>query len=324
MSTCCYARRAFVILIFSLCAVSQALGQSSYPSQNINVLVASAAGGITDVITRLVGQKLGERLGQPIVIEIRAGSGGNLAARAVSGAAPDGHTILATTTSIAINDTVYANKGYTTEDVRPVAIVAFSPDVLAVHPSNPARTFTDFIDGGRRKSFTYSTAGVGTAAHIGAEFLFRETKVTAVHVPYTGGAPAVTAVLGNHVDSLVLALPAVTSALRDGRLRGLGLASSTRSTAVPDVPTYAETGIPNVQSGTWVGFFVPSKTADAIVLKLNASINEIMKMPDVQEKLKSIGFDAVIRSPSETDSFFKSEVVNWGKMVRAVGLAGSN
>jgi tripartite-type tricarboxylate transporter receptor subunit TctC len=156
-------------------------------------------------------------------------------------------------------------------------------------------------------------------------YLFREVaKVTAVHVPYTGGAPAVTAVLGNHVDSLVLAMPAVVPYLNDGRLRGLGLASPNRSPAVPNVPTYGEMGTPNVYSGTWVGFFVPAKTPDAIVLKLNSSLNEIMKLADVQEKLKNIGFEAVIRNQADTDAYFKNEVTTWAKMVRAVGLAGTN
>ena len=259
--------------------------QSAYPSRNINVVVASAAGGITDIVARLVWQKLGEKLGQPAVIDIRAGSAGNLAARAVSTAAADGYTILATTTSIAINETAYKTEGYNAADLRPIGIVAFSPDVVAVNPSNPAKTFAEYIANGKQKSPTYATAGVGTAAHIGAEYLFREiAKMSAVHVPYTGGAPAVTAVLGNHVDSLVLAMPVVTPYLADGRLRGLALASSTRAAAAPSVPTYAEAGIANFQSGTRAWLFCPAKTPDAVVMKLNAAINEAMGHADVKKE----------------------------------------
>ncbi len=302
-----------------------ARGQSQYPSQNVNLLVASAAGGITDIVARLVWQKVGEKFGQTVVVEIRAGSGGNLAARAVSAAAADGYTVLATTTAIAINDTAYKNKGYATEDLRPVGIVAFSPDVVAVNPSNPAKTFAEYIANGRQKSFTYATAGVGTAAHIGAEYLFKEiSKIEAVHVPYTGGAPALTAVLGNHVDSLVLAMPVVTPYLVDGRLRGLALSSATRSTAAPMVPTYAEAGIPNFQSGTWVGFFVPAKTPDAVVRKLNQTLNESMELPAIRERLASLGLVPMTRSQADTEAYFKNELGNWSKMVRAVGLAGSN
>jgi tripartite-type tricarboxylate transporter receptor subunit TctC len=144
--------------------------------------------------------------------------------------------------------------------------------------------------------------------------------VQSVHVPFTGGAPAVTAALGNHVNALVLTLPTVTPHIVEGRLRGLGLASEKRVPAVKDVPTYREMGF-DVLSGSWVGFFAPAKTPDAIVVKLNAEINQIMKTPDVQQKLASIGFDPIFKNLSETDAYFKNEVANWGKMVRAAGVS---
>ncbi len=230
------------------------------------------------------------------MIENRGGAGGNLAARAVATAAPDGHTLLATTTALAVNDTASKNRGYDTADLRPVAIVAISPDVLAVHPSNPAKDLKEFVANARKTSFTYGSAGVGTAPHIGAEYLFREVaKVQSVHVPFTGGAPATTAALGNHVNALVLTLPTVTPHIVEGRLRGLGIASDKRVPAVKDVPTYREMGF-DVLSGSWVGFFAPAKTPDAIVLKLNAEINEIMKAPEVQAKLAQIGFDPIVKN----------------------------
>ncbi len=313
-------RYAVAIGILAGCVVAQPALAQTYPTQNINVVVAFAAGGIADAIGRLVGQKLGERLNQSVVIENRGGAGGNLAARAVVGAAADGHTLLATTTALAVNDTASKNRGYNTTDLRAVAIVAISPDVLAVHPSNPAMTLKEFIANGRKASFTYGSAGVGTAPHIGAEYLFREVaKVQSTHVPFTGGAPAVTAVLGNHVNALVLTLPTVTPHIVEGRLRGLGVASEKRVPAVKDVPTYREMGF-DVLSGSWVGFFAPAKTPDAIVLKLNAEINQLMKAPDIQAKLAQIGFDPIFKDHPETDAYFKSEVSNWGRMVRAAGV----
>src|SRR5215831_7633899 len=250
----------------------------TYPSQNINVVVAFAAGGIADVVGRLVGQKTGERLGRTVVIENRGGAGGNLGARAVAQAAPDGHTLLATTSAIAVNDSASRNKGYATEDLRPVAFVAISPDVIAVHPSNPAKDLREFVANARENSFTYGSAGVGTGPHIGAEYFFREVaKMKSLHVPFTGGAPAVQAAIGNHVDAVVLTLPTVVPPITQGQLRGIGLASATRNVAVPNVPTYAEMGFPNVYSGSWVGFFAPAKTPDAVVAKLNAEINAIMR-----------------------------------------------
>jgi len=294
----------------------------AYPTQNITFQVAFAAGGIADVVARLVGQKLSERLGHTVVVENRGGAGGNLAAKAVSAAAADGYTILATTTSLAVNETASKNKGFSANDLRVVAVVAISPDVLAVHPTNPAKDLKEFISNGKQKSFTYGSAGVGTGPHIGAEYFFREVaKVQAVHVPFTGGAPAVQSAIGNHVDAIVLTLPTVVPPLTQGLLRGIGLASASRNSAVPDVPTYGEMGYPNVYSGSWVGFFAPAKTPDAVVAKLNTEINVIMKEPEAQQKLKTIGFDVMIKNQAEVEEYFKSEVASWGKMVRAIGYS---
>ena len=311
--------------MFSLAAaigLAQAASAQTFPTQTITFQVAFAAGGIADVVARLVGQRLSERLGHAVVVENRGGAGGNLAAKAVSGAAPDGHTILATTTSLAVNETATRNKGFSADDLRAVAIVAFSPDVLAVHPSNPAKDLREFVKSGKSFSFTYGSAGVGTGPHIGAEYFFREVaKVQALHVPFTGGAPAVAAAVGNHVDAIVLTLPTVVPPITQGLLRGIGLASATRNSAVPDVPTYGEMGFPNVYSGSWVGFFAPAKTPDAIVAKLNAEINAIMQEPQAQQKLNTIGFDVTIKTVGEASDYFRSEVASWGKMIRAIGYS---
>jgi tripartite-type tricarboxylate transporter receptor subunit TctC len=311
-----------LLLATTVTDLARPASAQSYPTQNITFQVAFAAGGIADVVARLVGQKLSERLGQTVVVENRGGAGGNLAAKSVSGAAPDGYSVLATTTSLAVNETATRNKGFSVDDLRAVAIVAFSPDVLAVHPGNPAKDLQEFIRNGKAKSFTYGSAGVGTGPHIGAEYFFREVaKVQAVHVPFTGGAPAVTAAIGNHVDAIVLTLPTVVPPITQGLLRGIGLASAARNSAVPNVPTYGEMGFPNVYSGSWVGFFVPAKTADAVVAKLNAEINAIMREPQAQEKLKTIGFDVTIKTAPEAESYFRSEVAAWGRMVRAIGYS---
>jgi tripartite-type tricarboxylate transporter receptor subunit TctC len=315
-------QRVLLLAALVLAGVAQPCRAQTYPSQNITVVVAFAAGGIADVVARFVGQKLSERLGQTVVIENRGGAGGNLAAKAVSSAPPDGHTLLATTSALAVNETASKNKGFSTDDLNPVALVAISPDVLAVHPSNPAKDLREFINTAKEKSFTYGSAGVGTGPHIGAEYFFREVaKAKAVHVPFTGGAPAVTAAVGNHVDAIVLTLPTVTPQINQGGLRGLGLASRSRNAAVPNVPTYEEMGFPNVYSGSWVGLFAPAKTPEAVVAKLNAEINEIMMGDEAQQKLKSIGFDPIIKTQREAAMDFRNDVATWGKMTRAVGLA---
>src|SRR6266481_5391312 len=255
---------------------AQPTSAQGYPTQTITFQVAFAAGGIADVVARLAGQKLSERLGYTVVVENRGGAGGNLAAKSVSGAASDGHSILVTTTSLAVNETTTRNKGFSVNDLRTIAIVAFSPDVA---------------------------------------------KVQAVHVPFTGGAPAVAAAIGNHVDAIVLTLPTVVPPITQGLLRGLGLASPGRNSAVPDVPTYGEMGFPDFYSGSWVGFFAPAKTPDAVVTKLNAEINAIMREQEAQQKLKTIGFDVIIKSAAEATDYFRSEVSRWGEMTRAIGYS---
>ncbi len=314
-------RHVAVALALAVAATQPAAAQN-YPTQNINVVVAFAAGGIADVVARLVGAKLSERVGHTVVVENRGGAGGNIAARFVTAAAPDGYTLLATTTGLAVNETASKNKGFSVSDLRPVAIVAMSPDVLAINPSNPAKDLKEFIANGREKGFTYGSAGVGTGPHIGAEYFFREVaKVKATHVPFTGGAPAVQSAIGNHIDAIVLTLPTVVPPITQGLLRGIGLASPTRNSAVPNVPTYGEMGFPNVYSGSWVGFFAPAKTPDAVASKLNVEINQIMKDPEVLQKLKAIGFEPVTKTEPETAEFFKNEVATWGKMTSAIGFS---
>ena len=315
---------ATALVLAALIAVGlvQPCPAQTYPSQNITVVVAFAAGGIADVVARLVGQRLSEKLGQAVVIENRGGAGGNLAAKAVLTAPPDGYTLLATTTALAVNETATKNKGFSTDDLTHIALVAISPDVLAVHPSHSAKDLREFVTIAREKSFTYGSAGVGTGPHIGAEYFFREVaKVKAVHVPFTGGAPAVAAAIGNHIDAIVLTLPTVTPQINQGGLRGLGLASATRNAAVPQVPTYAEMGFPNFFSGSWVGFFAPAKTPAPIVATLNARINEIMKTQEAQDKLKTIGFDPIVKSQAEAAADFRNDVATWGKMTRAIGFS---
>ena len=194
--------------------------------------------------------------------------------------------------------------------------------MLAVHPSNPAKDLKEFIANAKTKSFTYGSAGAGTGPQIGAEYFFKEVaKVNYVHVPFQGGAPAITAVLGNHVDALVLTLPPTVPQIVQGKMRGLGVASEKRNSAIPDVPTYGEMGFPGVFSGSWVAVFAPGKTPDAVVTRLNAEINTVMKEPDALEKLKQSGFDPLVKNPAETDAYFKSEVASWAKMVNAVGFS---
>jgi tripartite-type tricarboxylate transporter receptor subunit TctC len=286
----------------------------------VRIIVPQTPGGATDVFARAIAQQLGARWGQPVVVENRAGAGGNLAARAVANAAPDGATFLVTTSALAVNDTASRNKGYNTEDLRAVTIAASTADVLAVHPSNPAKDLGEFIKNAKDKSISFGTAGVGTSPHIAAEYFFRDiAKVKAVHVPFSGGPPALAAVVGDHIDMFAGAMPSAVAQIRDGLLRGIGLAGPTRSSALPDVPTYAEAGYPDFYSIIWIGFFAPAKTPDEIVVRFNGQINEILKHPEAQQKLRATGFEPIIQSHTQAATLFKNDVATWGKMVRAIG-----
>jgi tripartite-type tricarboxylate transporter receptor subunit TctC len=313
---------ALTLAIAAFAAATLPIAAQPYPSQNVTVVVAFPAGGLADIIGRLVSTKLGDRLKHSFVVENRGGAGGNIAAKAVAGAAPDGYTLLVTTSALAVNATASKNKGFEMTDLRPVAIVAISPDVLAVHPSNPAKDLKEFIANAKQKSFTYGSAGVGTGPYIGAEYFFKEVaKVQYVQVPFQGGAPAITAALGNHVDALVLTLPPVAPQIHNGKLRGLGVASDKRNSAIPDVPTYGEMGFPDLYSGSWVGVFAPGKTPDAVVEKLNSEINAVMKEPDSLDRLAKAGFDPVVKNAAEVKGYFSEDVERWGKMVNAIGFS---
>jgi tripartite-type tricarboxylate transporter receptor subunit TctC len=297
-------------------------GAQQYPSKGITFVVAFAPGGVADTVARLVGHRLSERTGQNVVVENRGGAGGNVAARVVASAVPEGYVVLVTTTALAINETASKNKGYETADLRTVAIAASTPELLAVHPDNPAKTLKEFIHNAKGKSINFGTAGVGTGSYIAAEYFFREiAKIDTVHVPYSGGAPVVAAAVGGHIDLVAVSLPSAVAQINQGALRGLGLASPSRVASVPGVPTYAEAGFPDFYAASWVGFFVPAKTPDAVADKLNAEVNTILAEPDVQVKLKAIGFDAIRKSRPEAARHFDSEVETWGKMARTIGLS---
>ena len=306
--------------VLAVCALAQS-GHAQTSPPTVTFVVSFAAGGIADVVARLVAQRLGERGGPRAVVENRGGAGGNLAARVVAAAAPDGSTILATTTALAVNAAASRNKGYATEDLRAVAIVASSPDVMIVHPSNRAADLRAFIAGVGDKSFTFGSPGLGTSPYIAAEYFFREVaKINSVHVPFNGGAPAVAAAIGNHVDLVAVALPTASAQIEQGTLRGIGLASPTRNAFLPNVPTYGEAGFADFYSATWVGFFAPARTPDAVVTKLNADINDILRESEAQQKLKVVGFDPMIKTAGEAADYFAGEVASWGRMSRAIGF----
>ena len=293
-----------------------------YPNRSITLIVGFAAGGVADGIGRLVGQKLSARLGQNVVVENRGGAGGNIAARAVAGAAADGYTILVTTTAMAINETMHKSRGFAASDFRTAAIVASTPEAFAVAKANAANSLKELVANAKGKTVNFGTAGVGSGSHIAAEYFFKElAKVPATHVPFQGGAPAINAAVAGHIDMISASLGGgLVAQVNAGNLKGLGVASDKRVGAIAGVPTLAEAGYPNFQAASWVGFFVPAKTDPQVVAKLNEAIDAIMKEPDVLERLSKLGFDPVNGSQAQAEAMFKAEVGKWGKMVTSLGL----
>ncbi|HZC54773.1 MAG TPA: tripartite tricarboxylate transporter substrate-binding protein [Xanthobacteraceae bacterium] len=295
----------------------------TFPSNKITLIVAFAPGGIADTLARLIAQGLGERLHQTVVVENRGGAGGNIAASFVARAEPDGTTLLATTTALAINETLFANKDFSANDFKTVAIAASSPESLVTSPSNPANNLNDLIKAMNGKTINFAVPGVGTGSHIEAEYFFKFlAKVPAQMIPFQGGAPAINATIGNQVDLMASTLGGGAAAqIAGGKLKGLAIAADKRAAVTPDIPTYAELGFPGFTAASWVGFFAPAKTDPKILATLNATINEIVKTPEVAKKLTDMGFDPITGTQAQADAMFAAEVKKWGDMVKALDLS---
>ena len=296
-------------------------GAQTYPARDITFVVAFAPGGVADTLARFVGKGLSERLGRTVIVENRGGAGGNIAAAAVARAAPDGYTLLVTTTAVAINETLRPNKGFAASDLKPIAIVASSPEALVTGPGNPAVSLADFLKAAKGKNITFGSAGAGSGSHIAAEYFFKEiAKISATHVPFQGGAPAIAATIGNQIDAMATTLGGGAAAqIASGKLKGLGVANAKRAAVTPNVPTYTEAGYP-FEASSWVGVFAPAGTSPEITAKLNETIEQVMKDPALRQKLTSIGFDPIEGSQAQAESYFTAEVAKWGKMVKTLGL----
>jgi tripartite-type tricarboxylate transporter receptor subunit TctC len=310
---------AFVVLVLS--AVSSFA--QTYPNKPVRVVVGFAAGGPTDVVARIVAQKLSENLGQQFYVENVGGAGSNTASAQVAKAAPDGYTLLAISTGFMVNMSLYAKVPYdAVKDFAPVTLIAYSPNVVSVHPSVPAKTVPELRDLVKANPGKYSFAGPGTGStpHLSGE-LFRLTfGLDFPHVPFTGAGPAIQSTLGGHTPVAFSALPPAVPHAKDGKLRVLGVAAEKRVPALPDVPTFAEQGITGQDADTLTGLVVPAGTPKEIVDLLQREIAKIVALPDVKARLEALGFIAVANKPDEFAVRIKSEIEKWGKVVRDAKL----
>ncbi len=310
---------ALLLLVLSA-APSFAQG---YPNKSVRVVVGFAAGGPTDVIARIVSQKLSDTLGHQFYVENVGGAGGNTAAGQVARAAADGYTIMVVSTGFVVNPSLYARVPYDpVKDFAPVTLVAASPNVVVVHPSVPAKTVPELVQLIKTNPGKYSFAGpgVGSTPHLSGELFKLHFNLDLVHVPFTGAGPAIASTIGNHTPVAFTALPPAIAAVRDGKLRALGIAASERVAALPDVPTFAEQGLKDQEADTLTGIVVPAGTPKEIVDMLQREIARIVAQPDVKERLSVLGFRPIANSPDEFGARIKLEIEKWGKVVRDAKL----
>jgi tripartite-type tricarboxylate transporter receptor subunit TctC len=308
--------------LLALCAglvwVGTSWAADTYPNHPVKIIAPFAAGGPSDLIGRLLADKLSKTLGQQFYVEDHAGAGGNIGMTQVARSAPDGYTILVASSSYLVNPSLYANSPYDPfKDFAPVTLAVDSPNGLFVHPSVPAKTVKELIalmkaDPGK---YPIANSGLGTTPMLASELFKLTFKLDVTTVPYNGGAPVIQAVVGNQAPTGFATLPPAYPQLVAGTLRALAVTSAKRAESLPDVPTMAEAGVENQESDTMQGIFVPAGTPPDVVALLNREIVNALQLPDVQAKCKQIGFDVVGDTPAEFAAYIKKEVDRWHKVI---------
>jgi tripartite-type tricarboxylate transporter receptor subunit TctC len=316
MKSICTAIFSVLICLNSTPSLSQ-----TYPDKPVRFIVPYAPGGPTDIIARLLGQKLSESWKQTIIVENRPGASGNLGTAQVAKSAADGYTVLINTSSVAVNTSLYVNPGYNLEkDLLGVANVASSPNVIVAGSSLGAKNLREAIDKAKTGSLNYASPGGGTTPNLSAEYLFKVlAKVDVMHVPYKGAGPALNAALTGEVQFASVAMPAAVPLIKSGRLQGLAVTSAKRSQALPDVATVSESGFPGFEDYTWVGVFVPAATPIAIATRINADIEALLAQADFRARLDNVGFEPSGGSLESFARYIKLESIKWAKVVKETG-----
>jgi len=303
-------------------ALSRVVWAQAYPSRPVRLIVSAAPGGPTDILARLMGQWLSERLGQQFVIENRPGAGGNIGTEAVVRAAPDGYTVLMVTTSSAINATLYEKLNFNfIRDIAPVASIIRAPNVMVVHPSFPVKTIPEFIAYAKANpgKISFASAGTGTSLHLAGELFKMMAGVNMVHVPYRGGAPALTDLLGGQVQVMFDPTTSMVEPIRASKLRALAVTTATRSPALPDIPTVGEF-VPGYEVSGWQGIGAPKNTPSEIVDALNKEINAGLANPMMKARFADLGADVLAGSPADMGKLVAEETEKWGKVIKFAGI----
>jgi tripartite-type tricarboxylate transporter receptor subunit TctC len=289
----------------------------------VRLILPFPPGGGTDILGRMVAERLAVRLGQPVVTENRGGAGGNLGAEAAVRAAPDGYTLLLAAPTLAISPSLYAKLSYDPlKDLAPISLVATVPNVMITHPSVPANTLQEFIALAKARpgEMNFGSGGSGTSNHLGGELFNIVAGVKLVHIPYKGVNLAMNDAMTGNVQLVIIGIPAAAPQIKAGKLRALAVLAPQRSDALPDVPTATEAGLPDLDVTTWYGLLAPAATPRPIIARLNAEIVRTMREPELNERLAAMAVDPVTSTPEEFAIYIRQETAKWGDVVRKTGL----
>ena len=296
---------------------------AQYPAKPIRIVVPFSPGGTTDILARAVGQKLTEAWSQPILVDNRPGASGMIGAEIAAKAAPDGYTVLlASVAEVAINQSLYTSMTYDPlKDLAPVTLAGFTPLILVVHPSVQAQSVKELIALAKARPgyLTFASPGNGSVQHLSGELLKTVARIDITHVPYKGGAPAVTDLVGGQVSMYFAGMPIVMSHVKAGRLRALAVTVTRRSPAAPEVPTMEEAGVPGFEITNWFGVYVPSATPKAIISKLNTEMSRVLSLGDVKQRLADQGLETVGNSIKQFDVFFRAEISKYARIIKQSG-----
>ena len=311
-----------VISVGLLVAVCSAQAQGEFPAKPVRVVIPIAAGGGTDIVGRMVAQKLAEALGQQFIIDNRPGAGGIIGSDAVAKAPPDGYTLLLTPTSHTINPAVYAKLPYdTVKDFAPVSLLVSVTTVFVTHPSLPARTVREVVALAKSRpgQLGFGSAGNGHLFHLTGELFKTAAQIDMVHVPYKGGAPAIASLVSGEVSLLFETMLALKPFIDGKRVRPVAVASAQRSPLLPAVPTFVESGFPAIVAANWYALFAPAATPRAVVTRLNVEIGRVLAAPDMRERLRTQGTEVVTGSPEQLAEFVRAELIKWSQAAKASG-----
>ena len=310
-------------LIICFLLIANSVTAQPYPSKSIRFIVPFAPGGTNDIVARMVGVKLTEAWGQPVVIDNRGGAGGVIGADLAAKSVPDGYTLLMANVNFATNPGLVRNLPYDTEkDFAAVSLLATSPSVLVVHPSIPVRSVKEMIAFAKAKpgQLSYSSSGAGTTGHMAMELLKQMAAIDMVAVHYKGGGPALIDLIAGRVSPGFATILSAAPHIEGGRLRALAVSTPKRSSALPDLPTVAEAGVPGYEFTGWWGVVVPARTPHAVISTLNGELVKILAQPDVRERLVREGADPASTTPEAFTAYMRSEVAKWSKVIKTANI----